>query len=476
MTHRRTAHPAWIGGLLTVVLSGCACRTPWDGTAAWSGPDLEHPASASPTAEPTREEIVFAAHQSTESEITLAELEQLAVENNPTLQQARALIDRARGVWRQVGLYPNPVVGYSGDEIGDDDTAGQQGGFIGQTIVTADKLDWNRTVAARDVDRAAWQLEMQRLRVVSDVRREYYEAVGARRIVRRAEELLKLAREAVKASEDALRVGQIPETDKLLTEVEYNQVEILLRNARQREEAARRRLAAIIGVPALPAGALKDELGDAPAPLQWDRELDRLLTASPVLQIARVQVERARARLRREELQPIPNVDLRFGANHDFASHFTLFSTQLGITLPIHDRNQGNIAAAVADLRRSANEVDRIELALQQVLAEAFRRYEQARAQAALYDRSREKAERARRLILEARKFKQFDIFRLLVAQRTLFDVEVRYIEALIELQKAVAEIRGLLLTGGLSDPGNVSIPAVQSGGIGPPPAPRGAD
>ena len=56
--------------------------------------------------------------------LTLAELEQIALQNNPTLRQAGNLIQRAQGNWTQVGLYPNPTAGYVAGEIGNDGDAG----------------------------------------------------------------------------------------------------------------------------------------------------------------------------------------------------------------------------------------------------------------------------------------------------------------------------------------------------------------
>ena len=66
--------------------------------------------------------------------MTLAELEQIALANNPTMNQAGARIRALQGKQLQVGLYPNPVIGYIGDEMGNEGTAGQQGGFLRQEI------------------------------------------------------------------------------------------------------------------------------------------------------------------------------------------------------------------------------------------------------------------------------------------------------------------------------------------------------
>src|SRR5581483_3700324 len=48
---------------------------------------------------------------------TLEQLQQLAIDHNPTLKQAQVEIRAAEGRKRQAGLYPNPTVGYQGEQI-----------------------------------------------------------------------------------------------------------------------------------------------------------------------------------------------------------------------------------------------------------------------------------------------------------------------------------------------------------------------
>ena len=70
--------------------------------------------------------------------ITLQELQRMALKNNPTLAQAIANIRAAEGRKQQSGLYPNPTVGYQGEEIrGGSFRGGEQGFFVQQNIVTA---------------------------------------------------------------------------------------------------------------------------------------------------------------------------------------------------------------------------------------------------------------------------------------------------------------------------------------------------
>src|SRR5258708_16955931 len=71
---------------------------------------------------------------------TVEEAQRLAAESNPPLRQAETEIRASKARQQQSGLYPNPTVGYTGDEIrGGSVGGGKQGFFVQQTIVTAGK-------------------------------------------------------------------------------------------------------------------------------------------------------------------------------------------------------------------------------------------------------------------------------------------------------------------------------------------------
>src|SRR5215469_5396999 len=59
----------------------------------------------------------------------------IALANNPTIPQSGASIKRASGKAQQAGLWPNPMIGYEGEQIrGGDYGGGEQGAFIQQTV------------------------------------------------------------------------------------------------------------------------------------------------------------------------------------------------------------------------------------------------------------------------------------------------------------------------------------------------------
>jgi cobalt-zinc-cadmium efflux system outer membrane protein len=390
--------------------------------------------------------------------MTIERLEQLAVEHNPTLKQAVAVVDKARGIRRQVGSYPNPVIGYLGDEMGDDGTAGKQGGVISQIFVTGGKLHRNRAVAGHDVQALSWELEAQRYRVLTDVRLQFYKTLGAQRRVSLAGELVKIAEAGVKAANEFLEAELGTRPHVLQAEVQLNEIRIIQHNAQFDYEAAWRQLSGLIGLPDMKPAPLLGELEGEPIEHNWEETLERLVADSPELQAAYARVNRAFAMVGRQQAQSIPNLLIEFGVAHDYASGDSLTSVQLGVPLPLFNRNQGNIDVATAEYRRTVEDARRLELSLRVRLAEAFRNFNTAQKQVERYrqdivPKSKENFDLTNEGYTEG----EYDFLRVLIARRSYFESQLAYGRSLVALRKADVVISGLLLTGGLNDVPDVS-------------------
>lgn len=395
---------------------------------------------------------------------TLDELLQMALANNPSIGQATAVVNKAQGIRTQVGLCPNPTLGYQGEEMGDDGTAGKQGAFISQTIVTGNKLRLNRDVANQNVQQLAWQLEAQRYRVRTDVQAQFYAALGAQRRLRLAHQLEDVAQGGVTTANELLDAGHAARPDVLQAEVQLGEIQIVRQNARHDYEAARLQLASLVGRPDLSSMSLVGTLEDATPEPDWQEAYDRLLTSSPELQAAYARVGRARAQISRQEAQPIPNLQTQFGALHDNATGDNLANVQLGIPLPIFNRNQGHINVAYSEYLRATRDVDRLRLSLRARLADEFRNYQNARQQVERYrDHILPRAKLNLDLTNKGYSQQEFDFLRVLTARRTYFEANLAYVGSLIELRRAEASISGFVLTGGLSDVPDIEDP----GGLG---------
>lgn len=384
--------------------------------------------------------------------LTLADLEQTALANNPAVAEAAARAEAARGNWLQVGLPPNPVIGYSGEQLGTPQVT-QEGVSVGQEIVTGGKLRLNRQVAAWQVEQAERVLAATRLRVVTDVRIAYYQAVVAQRRRETVGQLTEVSRQAVEAAEALLRAQEVSQADPLRARIEADSVRILARSAQNQYRAAWRTLAAAAGVPEMVPVPLADEIDPESLRAEWQQELERLLRESPQLAAAVAQVEASRWTLQRAKAEVIPNIAVQAVFQHD--NSVGSDSTNLAVTvpLPLFDRNQGGVREAQAELVASQRAVDRLTLNLQTRLAEAFQRYETASDQAEIYVSEGgilQNAERTLTLVRTGYAAGEFSVLDLVTAQQTYFEKTLAYLDALNNLLTARSEIRGLMLRGSL--------------------------
>lgn len=371
--------------------------------------------------------------------------------NNPSLAQFGAAVGTAQGNWLQVGLYPNPDIGYAGNQINDRGTAGQQGAWFAQSFVTAHKLRLNRAAASQDVNRAQNDLMAQRLRVLTDVRLRYYDALVAQRSLDVTGTLLKISEQGVVAAEALLKAQEASRVDLLQAKIERDTALILQTRALNRQQAAWRALAAVCGLPELQSTRLAGELTTGWPELNWDECLGRLWGASPELGAARAKAAQASWVLARARVEPVPNIDTQFTPQYDTNAEFANYTVLMSVKYPLWNKNQGNIRAAQADLMAARANVAKLELALQQRLAQAFERYANARQQSERYQRDiMPNAQTTLDLVTQGYRQGEFTYLFLLTAQRTFFQVNLAYIDSLREMWQGSMVIDGMLLSDSL--------------------------
>ncbi len=387
--------------------------------------------------------------------LTMADIEGTALANNPTLSQAARRIEALQGKYLQVGLLPNPSIGYLGEEIGDTGTAGQQGIVFGQRFVTGSKLGLNRAVVSHEIQRARQELEMQRYRVLNGVRARAYGVVAAQRIVELNGRLFAIGKEGVKAAGDLRRAREVGQVDVLQARIEANSAKLALGNARNEYTAAWRRLAVVMGTPEMTPTPLADHLSQQVPAFSWNETVARLLAESPELARAWSGVQLATCALSRAQAGRQPDIDVEASVRYNNATEDTTATIGVGLPLQIFDRNQGNIRKARAELSAARWEVRRVELALQDRLADVYKRYENGRQQTEQYNTDiLPDAKASLELVRKGYQQGEFGYLELLTAQRTYFRANLAYRKGLRELWTASVQIEGLLLVGGLEGPG----------------------
>jgi cobalt-zinc-cadmium efflux system outer membrane protein len=404
----------------------------------------------------------------------LEELERMAMEHNPTLSEAERALDASRGRQRQSGLYPNPTVGYEGEEIrGGVYGGGEQGFFVEQPIILGGKLALNRKVGAGEVKQRQAEAEGQRRRVENDVRTAYYHVLAAQEKLTIERDLVGIAQSTVRMVHQLANVGQADETEVLEAEAEEQRMDIAAGVAQHMLRRQWTTLISVIGVPSLPDGSVAGRIDEQLPPLDENRLLVSLLAASPAVQSAQAGVERAQAALRRARHEPIPDLTLKGGLQQNYEPLNAAPGrdvglqgfAEIGVHLRLWDRNQGGIAAARADLEAAQDEVNRVNLTLRTRSAIYTEDYRSARLTA---DRYRveilPRLERAYGLMTTQYGEMTASFIRVLNLQRMLYENETGYIDALERAWTSSIALSGFLLEGGLMAPASTEMDSPASG------------
>jgi cobalt-zinc-cadmium efflux system outer membrane protein len=445
-----------IAGLASLAMAGCSTAPPVaDSSASRPAATMSRSglvqANHAEVGAPTKEggELPVPPDPAKAQAVGLPELVGLTLDRNPRLAQVTWAIEAARGRAVQAGLYPNPTVGITGDELGD--RTGPGGiwttPMVSQEIVTANKLGLSQAAALKEVDQATLGVIAERFRVFTEVRQAFFEAVTLERRAEILGGLVKLAEQSIQTAERLRKADEAARLDVVQLEVDRERYRAELEATERALPAAYRRLAASVGVPDLPPARL---VGDLETPLP-DYDLDRarayVFAVHPEVRSAQIGVERAQLLVRRAEVEPIPNLTVNAGYTRQNQNKSNDWAIGVGFPVPLWNRNQGNIFAARAQLGEAVNQVGRVEIDLAGRLAESFGTYAAARRRAERYrsdiiPRARETYD----LALKTFQGGQFEYLRVLQAQRAVAEANLEHLRSLGEMWRAASELAGLLL------------------------------
>jgi outer membrane protein, heavy metal efflux system len=377
--------------------------------------------------------------------LTLDDATRLALANSPLLQRAEARVEQARGRVIQAGLYPNPRYdGGNPHQLGGSQSLYNTG--ITQPVVTAGKLPLDVTIWQRALTQAQFQLVQQRFELLTEVRRQFFALLTAQDRFETIGNIQAIGQRSLNISEQLLKGDQGTETDVLLLRIQLKRIEVNAANIGTTLEANKRTLAAVIGLPDMLIGRASGDLTMPLPDFDYADAQTRLLRVNAALLAARTDISRNQARLRRAQVDWIPNVEWQGGYQWTVSTDHNQAVIAAYFDVPFWNRNQGNILATGANVRGSEAKSWALANDLLRQLAGALGQYYASRRMVSNLERSvLPDAQRSVQLVLEGYQAGEFELVRLLEAQRTLFETNLDYITAQQERLTSGAAIAGLL-------------------------------
>ncbi|HZZ80160.1 MAG TPA: TolC family protein [Gemmataceae bacterium] len=399
-----------------------------------------------------RPQLDFAPHCEPDAPASLQEMIAIALKHHPDLRAAQARIEAARGRMIQSGLAPNPMFGPDFGELADrDNQLGEAGARLTATIVPRWKRKLAEFAGAAEVQAADWQAVTRSFDVITRVRLAYFELLTAQRERETLDGIVNVSLEARKAVQSLEKAGVAVRPDVLRANVELEQNQLKREISQRRVEAARQNLLTALGRPPIALDQIKPDPHDfnqAPPFYHWNAMLECLRDNSSELQEARSLIVQTERMLTKVKADVSPNYALLYRPFYASSQGNVHSEIVVQATIPIFDRNQGNIRAAEADIVRASAFEKQLELMLTEKLTNAYQRYQAARKQVETYTESIVPEARESLRLIEAgykARDKKYDYTAVLQAQQVLFQAELALTQVRGELWRSISEIAGIL-------------------------------
>lgn len=377
--------------------------------------------------------------------LTLEEAVRTALSTHPRVGSARAAIDSAKALEIQARKTFNPRLNLQLENLriprsepyvfGRDTDAFA---FLQQTLETANKRGLRGDVAAQQIRQNELDLSILERGIRLGVAEAWWRALGAQRAREILRETMTTFDQTVAYHRARVQEGAMAEADLIRVQVEAARFSLAANEADLEAAQARIELFRQMGQTTFPEVTLQGSLtppsdGDFP-PMPTTQQRPEIL-------LARAQMDQANAQVRLETANAKPNVDVVGGYKRTNGFDTALAGVQ--VDLPVRNRNEGNIAAASAEVRGAQANLAAAEALVEAEVRAAKTEYETRRTQASqLFPKLRQQAEETARIARSAYQLGGAELLRLLDAERLRLEIELLYTQALADYSRSVARYR----------------------------------
>jgi cobalt-zinc-cadmium efflux system outer membrane protein len=391
----------------------------------------------------------LAAPSSAQTRLSLQDAIRRALDSRASLKAEAARISAAEGLEKQAHLFANPVFQFENENLRPGQTYSRDVdtyAFFTQPLDALGKRKERIEVAERAVGRTEADYELAQKQVVQRVKLAYWAARGAQENQDLLNATVANFQRIVDYNSAQLSVGAISEQDLLRVQLEGEHLNITARLAGIEVTRTRIELLRQMGQTDFAEVVLTEPLDaeeTALDPLQIPQVLDRRAE----VKVARAALQEAEANSRLQDVSARPDLDLIYGFKRtqlvDAISGVNTAMAGVRMTLPIMDRNQGNRAAAVAEVRRQQQLLEATEAGVRADYYSALQEYELRRTEVIeTLQPLRQHAANISQIAQAAYIQGGTDLLRLLDAERARLDAGLAYVRGMVEYKQSIANLQ----------------------------------
>jgi cobalt-zinc-cadmium efflux system outer membrane protein len=384
-----------------------------------------------------------------QTKLSLQEAVNKALESRASLKAMAEQVSAAQGLEKQARLFANPTLQLSNENLRPGQTYTtdvDSYAYFTQPLDVLGKRKQRIAVAAGGVNQSQAGYELTKRQIAKSVRLFYWGARGAQE----KRDLLKATVEnfqkIIDYQSSQLSVGAISEQDLMRVRLEGERLKIAANLAVIEATRFRVQLLREMGQTDFAEVLLTEPL-EAYIPALEPVDIQQALSQRLEMKVASANVEEAQAKSRFQDVSARPDLSLLYGYKRtqllDSVTGVNTAQAGLQITLPITDRNQGNRAAANAEVRRQQQLLAATEADVRADYFGALQEYQLRRVEVVeTLQPLREHARTISEITQAAYAQGGMELLRLLDAERARLDAELAYVQGMMEYQQSISNLQ----------------------------------
>lgn len=383
-----------------------------------------------------------------QSKLSLQEAVDLGLKTRASLKAEAQLVSAAQGLQRQAEVIQNPTFQFENQNlrpgqiyVRDVDTYA----YLTQPLDVLGKRKQRIAVATKEVANTQAKYELVRRQIAQDIKRSYWIARGAQEVRDLLNSSVENFQKILGYHSAQLTVGAISEQDFLRIRLEDERLKIAANLAVLEATRTRVQLQREMGQRDFPDLRLAEPLDAIQIPIA-SGTIQQVLAQRIEMRVANAALESAQAKARLEEVAARPDLSVEFGYKRtqlvDATAGTNSALAGVQITLPLMDRNQGNRAAANAEVLRQEQLLAETQANVLADYFSALQEYElRAKEVSGILQPLREHAKEVSEISQAAYAQGGTDLLRLLDGERARLDAEVGYVQGMIAYQQSIVDL-----------------------------------
>ena len=395
------------------------------------------------------EEALQTAATAPATPLSLTKAIELALEGSPEVAAATRQWEATEGQVLQGRARPNPELAYSLEDARS--RTRMQSWQLNLPVELGGKRAARTKAAEKSREQAQAQLNELKAALRANVATAYFDVLTAQERLVLAKDSVALAKSSTDTVAKRVAAGKVSPVEESKARVAEAGIRVELAQAASEQRNALSRLFALLGKIEAPFTVLEGKAENLP-PVPKLADLQSLISSSPAVVLARIEVDRRKALTDLEQSKRVPDITVSAGIQRSNETQRNILLFGVSVPLPVFDRNQGNLLEALKLEDKARDELQGATVRLHSEVAQAQERLSTIAAEVqSLRQDVLPGAKSAYDAATIGFENGKFNFLEVLDAQRTYFTAKSQYLKALGEAHRAAADVDRLL--GGSTGP-----------------------